>query len=128
MRGGRAADRARIAHQDGQHASSRGGQAASDDEAVAAVVARAAEDHGQRRLVGRRGEPGQLDLCDLGNRGPGALHERVCGDPQPLRRLIDLGHLGRANEDRPGPCRPVGRIGQSVFRYSAIVLISAGLS
>ena len=87
--------------------SAGGGQAAGDDETVAPVVAGAAQDHDERRPCQRATRPGrgferasQLRMDRLGHRGAGGLHERVLGQAQPLRGLVDARHLIGPDEDR----------------------------
>ena len=59
----------------------------------------------------RLGEAGQLGERDLGHGGAGALHQGVLAQARLLGRLIDLGHLGRADEHGAGGTRPSTRPG-----------------
>ena len=85
----------------------------------------------------RLGEAGQLGERDLGHRGAGALHQGVLAQAELLGRLIDLGHLGRADQHGPsaglarrrGCGRAGARIGHSsVSRKSTMVAISSVVS
>ena len=79
-----------------RHLDARAVQLAGDDEAVAAVVAPARDDHGAAR--------GETFEGKAGHRGAGPLHEHAARDAQFLGPCVCAGHLFRGVELQPEIC------------------------